>query len=88
MEQALGAGVLYFIFLFLVFLIGIAITRWVFRTEKMIEQFELQTGLLILIAKKAGASPDDLRVALGTNTGNMSKLIDKELNTSEAVVKI
>jgi len=50
----------YLIFLIIFFIIGVFITRWIFRIDKIVKLQEKQYAVFMLIAAKMGVDKDDL----------------------------
>jgi hypothetical protein len=60
-----SAGIGYLVIIFVSFLIGILITRWIFRIDTIVHYMKTQTELLIKIAKYNNVPVEDIYQALG-----------------------
>jgi len=50
----------YLIFIIIFFIIGVFITRWIFRIDKIVKLQEKQYAVFTLIAAKMGVNKEDL----------------------------
>ena len=60
MDNASGFIIVYIFFAFLFFIVGVFITRWIFRIDRIVKLQEKQYAVFMLMAMKMNVDKDEL----------------------------